>query len=1340
VIWRRSVLTLAALQLGLGFAVPAGAVAQPAAPVDQSPLARAKASGQRVELPELTTPTGQAFVNPNGTMTMEQHVQPVRGRKDGKWVPIDTSLRFNGPDVVQNAGAVQTAFSAGGSTALVRLTDGDRYVEMTWPHPLSRPELDKDTALYKEVLPGVDLKLTAVPQGFTKVLVVKDRKAAANPELARLSFGVKAKGLTVKRSGSGTIEAVDPTGRQVFHAGQPRMWDAGKAKEASMPAELAGAGDKITIVPDQALLTAPDTRYPVQIDPDWGAGRAFWALVYGTPGRLTSQAYPNGDGDNIAKVGYTNRGDGPNPVVLTRSYFQFDTSALIGKHILKAEFNALEIYAPTCAAHEVGLHETGAVNDSTTWNTQPWIGQQLDRPNVAAGYSASCPAKWIGFGAVGAVINSANGRSPTTTLMLKAVDESTNGSDSWKKFDPGNVSLVVTYNSIPNAPLYKTTDGHDCTLSPAQAWISKTGPQLSAIPADPDGGTVYVKFEWSIRNGAKKGETTTLGQSSGSRFKIDIPKTAYKDGDTLSWRAQTWDGTDWSPWSNSCEATIDTTRPSNPPLVSSPDFPRDGVGGGLGHTGKFLFEPNDVTDVVAYLYDLHDQPQRRIDAGPDGKATALVTPPDDTYYDLYVRSVDRAGNVSDLSKPYHFRPGIGAPPVGLWHLNGQFGDTDAFDSSGKGNNGKLGGSAPNRWTVGRQNDAVAFDGNGYVATNKPSIRTDATFTVSAWVRLDALDTVWRTAVSQDGPNVSAFTLQVHPTSHKWRFMMPSTSAQDSPRTFAESNVAAVVGRWTHLAGVFDQSTGKLSLYVDGVLQSSTGTQAAPWNAPGNVQIGRAWYAGKYVDQFRGAVDEVRLYDRLLSENEVHALATAPTAGEGFWTLDGDPRDYSGNDRVGTLSGGASWSQYGAVGTGSVELDGVSGQMTTGQQAVRTDNSFTVSAYARLMGETGDWQAAVSQDGPKASGFSLRYRPDVKRWSFAVSTADANAPVTVAADSPEQAAMGEWTLLTGVYDEANRQVRLYVNSALVTVTPIAPDVHFANVPGGLVIGRGKLNGAEARFFKGFVDHVTAYTGVRTDDQIQEDSHTPPEPPTTVYAGQFSRWISNGVPHPLTLGQPVRGGRFEASFGFPADEGAPDTVMLNECVSGTDAFASVDPACEGKRLVRPAGLVYTVPRTDQPMSGIYSCRSSTGERFETVEVNCENQTKLGLLGYAKAYERLIRYREIDGQGELRSGAHKLPTSYRTDVSLGVIPLIGIPDTVALRVCQKGTDTYLSAQTDCEGGQIVEITGAIWTTPPADRDSVELLRCRTTSSGDLFESLDAGCEGQTVDRSLGFVITQP
>lgn len=1327
-----------AVQLGFGLVVPSTAVTQ-AAPAALSPAAQAKATGHRVEVPDLTTPTEQVFANPEGTLTMEAHAVPVRGRKDGKWVPVDTTLRFEGNgSVVQTAGAADTAFSGGGSGALVRLAEGDKNVEMSWPRPLPRPELSKDTALYREVLPGVDLKMRALPQGFSKVLVVKNRKAAENPELAKLSFGIRTSGVSVQRQDDGTVAAVDSGGREVFRAGTPRMWDTGAARKQSvMPVEVAA--DRIAIVPDQGLLTAPDTTYPVEIDPDWGVGRSAWAIVFGIPDGYATQSYWFGDGDNIAKVGYSNHQP---KVVLARTYFQFDTAAVLGKHIIKAQFDALQTWVPDCRVRKVvTINESLPIHPGTTWNTQPGPGAAFDAHDDAAGGS-SCPQKRVGFDVTQGVANSVKANRPTTTLVLKA-DEERNG-DAWKKFDPNSVSLIVTYNSVPNAPRSMTTDGKPCSVVPNQQYVSKAAPELHTVPTDPDGGAVVVKFEWFIRLAPNhKGEATTLQQPSGSRFGVALPTTHFKNGDTIAWHAQTFDGIDWSPWSDWCDATVDQDRPAAPPTVSSPDFPRDGVGGGLGTTGKFVFEPNGVTDVVAYQYDLHDQPQRRVDAGPDGKATALVTPPDDTYYDLYVRSVDRAGNLSDLSVPYHFRPGIGSPPTGIWRLNGHAGETDVPDTSGRGNHGKVNGST--RWTFGRQDDALQLDGDGFVSASGPAVRTDATFTVSAWVRLGLAEDAWRTTVSQDGPNVSGFFLQLNAVTHKWNFTMVSTPDADAPRRVAESNDAARQGRWTHLTGMYDRATGKVSLHVDGILQAGTATHTTPWQANGPLQIGRAWYRGE-VDKFRGTIDEVRVYDRLLSEREVHSLASSPTTTEGSWQFEErsgvDAVDVSGNNRVASLRGGAAWSPIAAVGDGAVHFDGVSGHLVTGSQAIATDTSFTVSAYVRVTGETGNWQTAVSQDGPKSSGFSLRYKNDTKRWSFAVSTQDADNPVMVAAESTELAAPGEWTQLTGVYDESDRQLRLYVNSALSRAVPIEQGTHFKHVPGSIVIGRAKLAAQETRFWAGEIDHVQLYTGVRTDDQISEDARTPPLPQSTIYKGQFSRWVSHGGQHTVSMDYVPRGSHFEGSLGFPAPAGTPNTRMLYSCRSNVndDEFTAIDPACDGHRVLGELGLAYLTPPADVPTIPIHRCVvTGIGEHFVSKEPNCENQTVLGRLGYTRAYTYLIRYRAADGGGEHQSATKEMPGSHRPEGVLGVVAMTTEPGTVPLVSCRNDTDTFLSVQSDCEGKLVTGPVGSLWSAAPPNAPSHALLRCRATGSEELFESMDPGCEGQALDRALGFVLDQ-
>jgi hypothetical protein len=201
------------------------------------------------------------------------------------------------------------------------------------------------------------------------------------------------------------------------------------------------------------------------------------------------------------------------------------------------------------------------------------------------------------------------------------------------------------------------------------------------------------------------------------------------------------------------------------------------------------------------------------------------------------------------------------------------------------------------------------------------------------------------------------------------------------------------------------------------------------------------------------------------------------------------------------------------------------------------------------------------------------------------------------------------------------------------------------------------------------------------------------------------------------------------------------MLYSCRTATDVFMSTDPNCEDNRSLGEVGAVYKTPPEDIPTVPIYKCKGGTlSERFESPDADCEGATNAGTLGYAAAFTYLSRYRETEGLGERRSSARAVPAQYRPDLSLGIISLTQQPGTVALMACRSDTDTFLSTQADCEGKEVLETTGWLWPSPPGAQESQQLLRCRTASSGELFETVDPTCEGEFLDKPLGFVRTTP
>ncbi|GLY94136.1 LamG-like jellyroll fold domain-containing protein [Actinoplanes sp. NBRC 103695] len=1308
----------------------------------RSPAAIAKATGKRVELPEAGSPTEFVYVNPDGTSTVEAKVLPQRVRRGQGWVPVDTKLRVDGKSLAPEAGVVPVAFSGGGTEPLVRLGDAAKQLTLTWPGQLPAPTVEGDTATYSEVMPGVDLKMTARASGYSKVLVIKNRKAAANPELGRLKLGVKTKGLKLTTGKDQTITAVDDKGRPVFQSAAPKLWDTGRAaspaKQDRAPVEdskrAIGSVEvtprQIAVVADQKLLKDPATRYPVYLDPDFNTPMDGWALVYE---QHPNDNYWGGDGDNIAKVGYSNW---EWPTVKIRSYFQFNVSALQGKQILSAELNTRETYSPSCTKRTVELYHTGAISRSTTWNQQPgawWAGSK----DVAQGYNSSCPSAWLGWNVTGQVQHGLNQGDRTQTFMLKAANEGDNL--SWKKFDP-NATLIVNYNSLPNQPYWMSTDPNiACVDHPDDRAITTTTPTLRATVSDPEGSDVAAEFQW-WKNGQMVGNVVKARQHSGTEFTAQIPPGTFADGDRISWWARGKDDTADGPFSQPCYLVFDQTPPNKEPAVSSGAFPEDGVGGPVGKPGLFSFSANGLGDVAGFYYDLdNDQPKTYVAADrPGGTATVNITPLTDKPTDLYVVSVDRAGNIGTVTRRYHFRAGPSTPPVAHWKLDGWDTSRTATDSSGARHDGTL----PDKgvaWTGGRIGDALRFDGGSWVGTAGGStVRTDQSFTVSAWARLDAVDGWSREVVSQDGGRVSGFFLGYDGDARKWRFQMPKTGKDDDTFDGVAAGAAPVQGAWTHLAGSYDASRQEIRFYVNGQLQGSAKKTTA-WHGDGAVQFGRAWWNGNPTNGFLGAIDDVKAFDRVLSdgrvnpgdrpdpESEIYELASLSTKREALWQLNDNASDASGQDRHGAPTGGVTWTTA-PNGGRAAQFDGTTGSIGTAAPVVRTDNSFTVTTKVRATVLDAAKHTAVSQEGTRTSGFQLGYRTEggQKKWAFSVATSDVDSPdvVTAVSGTPVRT---EWAHLAGVYDAAAGEIRLYVNGQ--------PEGRASVKLGWNAGGAFQLGKGEAGYWAGTIDYGSVHTGVLRQAAIEAESGTPPADPRSAFIG-LSRYRGFNGEHITTTGVVPDGFHREGSLGHFAPAGAANTRMLYSCLAGIDHFASVAADCEGKTKLADLGVVYTAKPADVPTLTLSTCVVGT-ERFESVQSDCEGQQVLWQLGYVRAYQPLVRYNDHNRPAQHWTTVRSEPSGYRAEGTLGLVPSVDVPGAVALYGCFDGREEFSSTDAACEGKTSIGKVGRIFTDPPAGQESRPLYRCRTTDSNESFDSTSPHCEGQTVDKLLGHVL---
>ncbi|MFI6072441.1 LamG-like jellyroll fold domain-containing protein [Actinoplanes sp. NPDC051343] len=206
------------------------------------------------------------------------------------------------------------------------------------------------------------------------------------------------------------------------------------------------------------------------------------------------------------------------------------------------------------------------------------------------------------------------------------------------------------------------------------------------------------------------------------------------------------------------------------------------------------------------------------------------------------------GSGSSVPTPPPGTPGLTG--VAFWPLDGSYGTlTPAGDPS---------------FVAGHNGQGVAFNGTSqYLDAGKPVLNTGSDYSAAAWVKLDKADGAFQTVVSQDGPSNSDFFLQYSGADQKFAMSFAGVRALASFKP--------AVGQWYHLVGVRDTVKGELRLYVDGALDG-TASACLPQAAPtGNTVIGRGRYGGNPVDYLDGTVDQVHLYDRALSADEIKQL-------------------------------------------------------------------------------------------------------------------------------------------------------------------------------------------------------------------------------------------------------------------------------------------------------------------------------------------------------------------------------------------------------------------------------------------------------------------------------------
>ncbi|WP_319335344.1 LamG domain-containing protein [Streptomyces sp. NY05-11A] len=903
------------------------------------------------------------------------------------------------------------------------------------------------------------------------------------------------------------------------------------------------ASDKMVRIRSAATIRANDVTDPdgdavsVQFQASWDAGDGAGWKARWTSARTTSKKsgsdfslpLPSSIPKNKHVEWHVHSYDGAQWSAWSYTgshgcHFMYDTSVPVGPTISSAQYGGSDPENPDDPWWDgVGRYGTFSVDTTSTDVTKYWFGVNAAPSSANVLTTSGGGVKTISFMPTKPGVNfitaqafdaAGNGSEPTTyTFRVRSgqperlawqMDENAGASAS---AGAGGDWPATLHGATPGGPgvsgaglSFNGTDAYAATDSP----VLNTGKSFSVslwakLPgADPGHPSVALSQPGQNHSGFEIYYSSALGgwvflrhaddaSSGGTASRAVQPACAT--GDTACTTARLGEWTNLVGVFDNPNHQIKLYVGGK--LVGSAAFttPWDARGGTILGAGKHYgtladFFPGSLDEVQLFDYQLNDAQVTKLAAKQPvdtGRPAKLVWPLDET--DPAATAVTGRGQATDAVLK-------GGATAGTTGVNGH---------------------------------ALTFDGvDDYATTGRPVLDTFQSFAVSAWVRLPK-DKEARSmiAVSQLGSVRRSFELYHSSALGGWVFTRPEADTADAALVRATQTVCSAgtncaagrFGEWKQVVGVYDADAGKLLLYVNGVLQAST-AYTARWSSEGPLTIGSGLTtAGAVSSPLKGDTDDVRLFDRAVSADEVRQLfKQRPLVGSRwkFESATGSPQvtpDASATGAGMTLYNGA------ATGSGWVDggltLDGVDdyAATATGVPTVDTSASFTVSGFVQAAAQPTGNVTLLSAPGTTKSAFAVRYVPgsggaDPGRWRIETADADSSTATATQVENGQFYNVQDWTHLALVYDGFARDLRLYVNGELQDVacadadengepdvtgcTDIdssAENVVTFKAAQNLQLGRVKTGATTwGEYFPGTVSDLWTFQGALSDAQI------------------------------------------------------------------------------------------------------------------------------------------------------------------------------------------------------------------------------------------------------------------
>lgn len=647
------------------------------APVAASATPTVPAAPPDLVLDDFTTETTKVEEVSPGRYRMTSHRDPVRVKKEGDWVDIDSDLQSVDGRLAPVATTAQLTFSGGGDTRLITIGTGTEQVAVTWESVLPQPTVDGNIATYKGVRPGADLVLTSTPTGYTQSLVIHDQASAAAIVDAPVALEMSSPELKFHPGASGETVMRNSQGETVFTAAPPVMWDS-EHDEASAQSpgnseitpldtefEVDETQLSLTLAPPAPLVDNPGTQYPLFLDPALDKSRSHYLTVH------EHQWDYYDDAAQPMRVGYCGWSTcNPATQGKSRSYFSFETYALsfdgLDPTIYDATVIVKQVHNATSNAQPVDLRRATTFSAGT--NFPGTAGAQLQQKSSSAGWddTASASLAFNNSAVKDYVQERAIAEANYIQFALVAPNE--NDRNQWKKFN-NNPTLEVDYGYTPTTPTPLIDNLIKCAGQPA--YIDGNNTQLKAFSRTGDNakGDLNMIYRIYTSAGAFVREVSDMGNPQGTWSSATTGPLA--DGAyTFIVQARLADPgmpNASSAWSSHYSFSVKTSLPSNPRIYSLTN-PPEAYGAARNAESYFSFEGGNGAGVA---WKIDSDPvaspqnftcsynQMELDGKSGYTSTGGITIPAGKLsagaHILYARSFDHTHNMAATSNKYVFQ-------------------------------------------------------------------------------------------------------------------------------------------------------------------------------------------------------------------------------------------------------------------------------------------------------------------------------------------------------------------------------------------------------------------------------------------------------------------------------------------------------------------------------------------------------------------------------------------------------------------------------------------------------------------------------------------------------------